>query len=207
MRGQDAHAHRARRPRYVEMVFHSETGIEGFEAAAMPHLGDLYRSAKFLTRDSSEADDLVQDVYLEAWKSFHRFRPGTNCRAWLFKILFHRLHHLRRRLWRASWLRSFESGLDLDSIVAEPPVPSEIQDDDILLALAKLPFHFREAVLLADVQEFSYQEVAETLNVPLGTVMSRLSRGRKLLRQELAGVAREYGIQRATERSRQPESV
>jgi RNA polymerase sigma-70 factor, ECF subfamily len=173
----------------------------------MPHLGDLYRSAKFLTRDSSEADDLVQDVYLEAWKSFHRFRPGTNCRAWLFKILFHRLHHLRRRLGRASWLGSFESGGGLDNIVSEPSVPSEIRDDDILLALATLPLHFREAVLMADVQEFSYQEVAETLKVPLGTVMSRLSRGRKLLRQELAGVAKEYGIERATERQRQSESA
>src|SRR5271157_4787762 len=113
----------------------------------MPHLADLYRSASLLVQNSPEAEDLVQEVYLEAWKSFHRFRPGTNCRAWLFKILFHRLHHLRRRLWRASWLRSFESGGDLDNIVAEPPVPQEIRDDDILLALAKLPFDFREAVL------------------------------------------------------------
>ena len=64
--------------REIHLVFHSKTGVEGFEAAAMPHLGALYRSAKFLTCDSSETDDLVQDVYLEAWKSFHRFRPGTN---------------------------------------------------------------------------------------------------------------------------------
>jgi RNA polymerase sigma-70 factor (ECF subfamily) len=89
--------------------------------------------------------------------------------------------------------------------MAEPSVPQEIRDDDILFALAKLPFGFREAVLMAVVQEFSYREIAEMLNVPLGTVMSRLSRGRKLLRQELADVAKEYGIQRATEQERQPD--
>jgi RNA polymerase sigma-70 factor (ECF subfamily) len=183
------------------LFFHSKSGVEGFEAAAMPHLGDLHRTAKLLTHDSAEADDLVQEVYLEAWKSFHRFEPGTNCRAWLFKILFHRLHHLRRRLWRASRLESFESGGDLDSIIAGPPVPEEIRDDDILLALAKLPLDFREVVLMADVQEFSYKAIAGSLSIPLGTVMSRLSRGRKLLRQELAEVARQYGIQPSGEQA------
>ncbi|HEV2495089.1 MAG TPA: sigma-70 family RNA polymerase sigma factor [Terriglobia bacterium] len=173
--------------------------IDDFEAVAMPHVADLYRCASWLVQDSWEAEDLVQEVYLEAWKSFHRFEPGTNCRAWLFKILFHRLHHLRRRLWRASRLESLESGGDLDSLVAEPPVPQEIRDDDILLALAKLPLDFREVVVMADVQEFSYKEIAETLKIPLGTVMSRLSRGRKLLRQELAGVARAYGVEPAEE--------
>ncbi len=91
--------------------------------------------------------------------------------------------------------------------MAEPPVPQEIRDDDILLALAKVPADFREVVLMADVQEFSYKEIAGTLKIPLGTVMSRLSRGRKLLRQELAEVARLYGIRPRSERKRKGESA
>ncbi len=189
------------------MFFHSKSGLEDFEAAAMPHLADLHRTAKFLARDPSEAEDLIQEVYLEAWKSFHRFKPGTNCRAWLFKILFHRLHHLRRRLWKASRLEPLEGPTDPDNIMAEPPVPQEIRDDDILQALAKVPPDFREVVLMADVEEFSYKEIAETLKIPLGTVMSRLSRGRNLLRQELAGVAGLYGIRPYDERKRKGESA
>lgn len=189
------------------MFFHFRSGVQDFEAAAMPHLADLHRTAKFLTRDSSEAEDLVQEVYLEAWKSFYRFEPGTNCRAWLFKILFHRLHHVRRRLWKASRLEPFESSSGPDSIAAEPPVPQEIRDEDILQALAKMPVDFREVVLMADVQEFSYKEIAETLKIPLGTVMSRLSRARKLLRQELAEVDGLCGIRPDRDRKREGESA
>jgi RNA polymerase sigma-70 factor, ECF subfamily len=181
--------------------------VEDFEAVAMPHLADLYRSASLLLQNSSEAEDLVQEVYLEAWKSFHRFEPGTNCRAWLFKILFHRLHHLRRRLIKASKLEAFASPADQDSLMAEPPVPQEIRDDDILLALEKVPVEFREVVLMADVEEFSYKEIAEALRIPLGTVMSRLSRGRKVLRQELLEVAKLYGIRPGSEREREGESA
>jgi RNA polymerase sigma-70 factor (ECF subfamily) len=165
--------------------------LEDFEAAAMPHLAALYRSAKFLVHNAAEAEDLVQDVYLEALKSFHRFEPGTNCKAWLFRILFHRLHHLRRRLLKSSLEDAFT---DQDSVAAEPPVPQEIKDEDVLAALDKVPLAFREIVLMADVEEFSYKEIAEALKLPLGTVMSRLSRGRKLLREGLSEVAKSYGI-------------
>lgn len=165
----------------------------------MPHLAALYRTAKFLAHEPAEAEDLVQEVYLEAWKSFHRFEPGTNCRAWLFRILFHRLHHLRRRQLKFSKVESFSGPADPDTLPAPPPVPHDIRDEDILQALAKVPRDFREVVLMADVREFSYKEVAETLGIPLGTVMSRLSRGRKLLRQELAQVARSYGIRAGNE--------
>ena len=188
------------------MFFHCKTRVEDFEAVALPHLADLYRSASLLVRNSPEAEDLVQEVYLEAWKSFHRFEPGTNCRAWLFKILFHRLHHLRRRLVKASKVEGFANPADQENLMAEPQVPQEIRDDDILLALAKVPPDFREVVLMADVQEFSYKEIAETLKIPLGTVMSRLSRGRGLLRQELAGVAGSYGIGPGSERKREGNS-
>lgn len=147
-----------------------------------------------MARDSSEAEDLVQETYLEGWKSFHRFEPGTNFRAWLFTILFHRIHHFRRRQVKAAQIGAFESPSDPDNVMASEPVPQEIRDDDILSALDKLPPEFREVVVMADVQEFSYKETAEALKIPLGTVMSRLSRGRRLLRQELRGVARGYGI-------------
>jgi len=178
----------------MNLFFHPKVREEDFEAAAMPHFLDLYRTARLLARDPAEAEDLVQDVYLQAWKSFHRFELGTNCRAWLFKILFHRLHHFRRRWVKAASVEAFEKPEDADNIAAEVPVPQEIRDEDVLNALEKVPVEFREVVLLADVQEFSYKEVAATLNVPLGTVMSRLSRGRKLLRRELAGVAQSFGI-------------
>jgi RNA polymerase sigma-70 factor (ECF subfamily) len=178
----------------MDLFFQPKVRLEDFEATAMPHFPDLYRTARLLAQDSAEAEDLVQEVYLQAWKSFHRFEMGTNCRAWLFKILFHRLHHFRRRWAKAAKVEAFENPEDQDSIIAETPVPQEIRDEDVLKALGRVPIEFREVVLLADVQEFSYKEIAETMKLPLGTVMSRLSRGRKLLRQELAGVASSYGI-------------
>jgi RNA polymerase sigma-70 factor (ECF subfamily) len=175
--------------------------VESFEAAAMPHLADLYRTASLLLQNRHEAEDLIQDTYLEAWKSFHRFELGTNCRAWLFKIMFHRLNHLRRRLVKAPRMTTIDGPDAQGGIAAEPLVPQELCDEDVLNALEKVAVEFREIVLLADVEEFSYKEIAEALKIPLGTVMSRLSRGRKLVRQELAEVARSYGINRRTKQS------
>ena len=176
------------------MSFRPKFQLKDFEAEAVPHLKALYRTATLLVRDRHEAEDLIQETYLQAWKSFHRFELGTNCRAWLFKIMFYRLHHLRRSLAKASRVILIDSLDPRDQVAADPPVPQDIGDDDVLKALSKVGVEFREIVLLADVEEFSYKEIAETLKIPLGTVMSRLSRGRKLLRQELAEVARAYGI-------------
>ena len=189
------------------MFLEPKVRAEDFEAAAMPHFVDVYRTARLLAQDPAEAEDLVQEVYLQAWKSFHRFELGTNCRAWLFKIFFHRLHHFRRRWANTAKVEAFKSPEDQDGVTAEPPVPQEIRDEDVLKALGKVPIEFREVVLLADVQEFSYKEIAQTMKLPLGTVMSRLNRGRKLLRRELAGIACSYGITAGMDPSRTGESA
>ncbi|HKW96244.1 MAG TPA: sigma-70 family RNA polymerase sigma factor [Bryobacteraceae bacterium] len=175
------------------MAVSSERRSEEFEAAALPHLNDLYRTASRLLSDSTRAEDVVQEAYLQAWKSFDRFESGTNCRAWLFKILFNVLHHYRRKWFSARAV--LDSGEPVEEVAAPaPPVPEHITDEEILAALAEVPDDFRSVVLLVDVEEFSYRETAGVLNVPIGTVMSRLSRGRRLLRERLAGVARSYGI-------------
>jgi len=166
---------------------------EDFESAAMPHLNDLFRTALRVIGNRSEAEDLVQETFLQAWKSFHRFEPGTNCRAWMYKILFHVIQHHRRKWYNKSSVLDADESV-METLAYEPSIPEHLSDEDVLAAFDKIPQHYREVVLLADVQEFSYKEVAETLGVPVGTVMSRLSRGRKLLRQELAGFAIDYGI-------------
>lgn len=181
----------------VVMPFGRKVKAEDFEAAALPHLKDLYRTAMRLVADRAQAEDLVQETYLQAWKSFHRFQMGTNCRAWLFKILLNKINHHRRKWFRL--IKETEEGLE--GLTYEPPVPEHLHDEDILQALERLPAHYREAVLLADVQEFSYKEVAFILKIRVGTVMSRLSRGRKLLRVELAGVAESYGIKNTRKES------
>ena len=174
-----------------------------FEAAALPHLNDLFRTAARLLGNSTEAEDIVQETYLLAWKSFDRFEPGTNCRAWLFTILFNAIRHYRRK-WSDRTVTGETDATLEDGLRYTPPVPEELTDEDVLAALDGIPPDFRAVVLLADVQEFSYKETAEILRVPMGTVMSRLSRGRQLLRGALAELARSYGLKKAfPESSRQ----
>ena len=175
------------------MLLKRSAKVEDFESTALPHLNDLFRTATRVIGDRSEAEDLVQEAYFQAWKSFHRFEPDTNCRAWLYKILFHVIQHHRRKWYNSRSARESEEFL-METIAYEAPVPQQLSDEDVLAAFDKIPVHYREVVLLADVQEFSYKEVAEMLGIPVGTVMSRLSRGRSLLRQELAGFAAGYGI-------------
>ena len=182
------------------MLFGPRVNVEDFEAAALPYLDELYRTAARVIGDRTQAEDLVQEVCLQAWKSFHRFTPGTNARAWLFKILFHAIHHYRRQWFHRDWLREDSVALE-QTLPYEPPVPEQLSDEAVLSALQKIPQEFREVVLLADVQEFSYREIAEMLEIPVGTVMSRLSRGRRLLRVELAAMAAYYGIKPAIEKN------
>ena len=164
-----------------------------FEKAALPHLNELYRTAARLLGDGATAEDVVQETYLQAWKSFARFEPGTNCRAWLFKILVNTIHHYRRGWFNLRRVKESEEILE-HTAAGAPPAPERIAQREILRALRRLPADYRVAVLLADVEEFSYKEIAGLLDVPIGTVMSRLSRGRKLLREQLSGLARSYGI-------------
>lgn len=140
---------------------------------------DVYRAARRVVGDPVRAEDLTQEVYLQAWKSFHRYEPGTNCRAWLMKILFYRVSH-QRRLWKRIRDR-FERPLEIDPVYV-PPVEDSISDADLLAALGRLTLDARTIVLLVDVEEFSYKEAAEVLGIPAGTVMSRLSRARRQLR-------------------------
>jgi RNA polymerase sigma-70 factor (ECF subfamily) len=180
------------------MLFSKKPRTDEFEAAAMPHMHDIYRTAARLLGTGTGADDVVQDVYLQAWKSFDQFAIGTNCRAWLFKILFHTLNHYRRKWLNIRMVKESEEILDLTP-AGGPPIPEHITDEEILAALAEVPQDFRAVVLLVDVEEFSYKEAAGMLNAPIGTVMSRLSRGRKMLRERLAGQAASYGIGRTQE--------
>lgn len=165
----------------------------------MPHLNDLFRTAMRVIGNRSEAEDLVQEAYLQAWKSFHRFEVGTNCRAWLFKILFHVIYHHRRKWYNAKFVSESEEILE-QTVAYEPPVPQHLSDEDVLTAFENIPRQYREVVLLADIQELSYKEVADALDIPIGTVMSRLSRGRKLLREELSEFAGHYGIKSVREK-------
>jgi RNA polymerase sigma-70 factor (ECF subfamily) len=165
---------------------------EDFEAEALPHLNDLYRAALRLLRDHGKAGDAVQETYLIAWKSFHRYERGTNCRAWLFQVLFNVVRHERRTWFK--WVTGREDDLSTVPLAAPPPVAESLTDGEIISALDSLPAQFRDVLLLVDVEEFSYKEASEILKTPIGTVMSRLSRGRALLRAKLAGVARSYGI-------------
>ncbi len=166
-------------------VRHKQDNLDDFEIEALPWLDDVYRVALWLSRDVSEAEDLTQETFAQAFKSFYRFEKGTNCKAWLMTIL----HHTNsKRLRRLSRLRIVEDVNEQIAATAqiEPPIPQSITDEEILSALKKLPEQFRHVVIMTDVEDFAYKEVAEILGVPIGTVMSRLHRGRKLLRVELA---------------------
>ena len=167
-----------------------------FELEALPHLNDIFRTASRILGQRQRAEDLAQEVFLQAWKSFDRFEPGTNCRAWLFKILFHCVNHDRRKWFRFPLLKDAEEFVEAN-LVAPVPIAAHLSDSAILAALDGIPQEFRAVILLVDVEEFAYKEAAEILDVPIGTVMSRLSRGRKLLREQLTDVARSYGIAQA----------
>jgi len=156
----------------------------GFEAEALPHVESLFRTAMWFERDRNEAEDLVQETLKQALESFHRYTPGTNCRAWLMSILHH-VRSNRRRAKGRSPLVFEEADLLASTVPFVPPVPEQLTDADLLAALRRIPAQYQVVIVLSDVEELPYKEIATALSIPIGTVMSRLHRGRTLLRQEL----------------------
>jgi RNA polymerase sigma-70 factor, ECF subfamily len=174
----------------------SETKRAQFGAVALPLTGRLYAVARRLTGSDEDAGDLVQDTFLRAYRTFENFRPGTNCRAWLFTILYSIYLNARNR--RRPTLLSPEQ---LDTVPAAElaPAPDSAWSQEVEQALAGLPSDFRAAVLLVDVEELSYEEAAAAVGCPVGTLRSRLFRGRKLLGAALRDHARQAGFLSPTE--------
>jgi RNA polymerase sigma-70 factor, ECF subfamily len=164
-----------------------------FENEALPHHADLYRMAMWLVRNRDEAEDLVQETFIAALRSFHRFEKGTNCRAWLLKIMYHTLSKRRRDERRFQIVGDSEEQI-AETAAFERPTPHQITDEEVLEALKRLPRQFQEVVILSDVEDMTYKEIAEVLTIPAGTVMSRLHRGRRILRAELSAFANRLGI-------------
>jgi RNA polymerase sigma-70 factor, ECF subfamily len=179
---------------------------ERFEAEVMPMLPSMYSAALRLTRNPTDAEDLVQETFLRAYRGFAGFEPGTNLRAWLYRILMNTFINSYRKRQREPQTISEDEVEDwylYSKMVdggaepsAETSVIEALPDEDVQEALQSLPEQFRTAVLLADVEGFSYKEIAEIMDVPIGTVMSRLHRGRKALEKRLWDVVRERGLVR-----------
>jgi len=167
---------------------------EEFDAAALPHVAALLRTATRLCGARDRAEDLVQETYLQAWKSFSRFEPGTNCRAWLYKILMFSHSRVRRDQSRRPLVTDLDTATE-SALLFDPQTPDTLTAASVKAAFDGLPDPFRIAVLLVDVEELTYREAAEALDVPIGTVMSRLNRGRRLMRLALVNEAAAYGIE------------
>jgi RNA polymerase sigma-70 factor, ECF subfamily len=181
-----------------------EQRVARFERDALPYLDQLYGGALRMTRNPADAQDLVQETFVKAFTKFDTFTEGTNLKAWLFRILTNTYINLYRKRqreprhsptdelddWQMTQTQAYATG-QLRS--AEAEALDRITDDAVVHALAEVPEDFRLAVYLADVEGFSYKEIAEIMDTPVGTVMSRLHRGRRILRELLAGYAAEQG--------------
>jgi len=176
-----------------------------FEAAAMPFVDALYNTAYRMTRNAEDAEDLVQEAYLKAYKYYDKFEEGTNFKAWLFKIMKNTFINNYRKKQQAppqsdfaDIEESFETQVSEEAGQKKIKNPEEellqdVLDEDVQRAIDELPPDYRMVVLLADLENFSYKEIAEILDVPVGTVMSRLYRGRRLLEKVMLEYAREHG--------------
>ena len=178
---------------------------EAFAADALPHLPDVYRFARSLARVELDADDLVQETFLRAYQSWHTFRPGSNCRRWLFTICKHEFLHTRRRESRYVDVENDAEADTLAAVMLHVTAQRAGTDDlftrldlgpAIRAALDALSDPFRAVVLLVDVEGYEYEEAAGLLDVPVGTVRSRLFRARRLLQESLFAYARDAGLAR-----------
>jgi RNA polymerase sigma-70 factor (ECF subfamily) len=167
----------------------ADCAAPGFDELAMPLLGSAHNLARWLVRNDHDAEDLVQETYLKACRNFHSFRPGTNFRAWMYRILRNTfLTQLSRR--RASPIVYFDAeeqglGLAIESETPESLLATHRDAQRMQRAIARLPVAYRQTLLLCQLEEMSYKQIAVTLAIPIGTVMSRLARARRLVRDQL----------------------
>ena len=176
-----------------------------FERVALPQLSHIYTSAFYLTRDKTEAEDLVQETYLRAFRFFNKFQPGTNCRAWLLSILrnlfINRYRQKRKEPEKVDWEKieqvyesMVEQGERAERDNPENQLISRLMDEEVERALRELSEEYRMAIVLVDIEELSYEEAAKVMECAIGTVRSRVSRGRRMLQVALRNYALKRGL-------------
>ena len=198
---------------YYRAAFHLAHGQEElrgqFEQSALPHLNQLYRAAYYLTKNEADADDLVQGTFLKAYRCFHQYESGTNCRAWLLTILrslfLNDYARKKRQPEMVDWDqidRAYETMISQRNEASAGSNPetlllAQVTDTQVTLALKALPEEYRTAIVLVDVEDLTYDEVVKVMHCPVGTVRSRVSRGRRMLQVALKDYATQYGLSKS----------
>lgn len=173
--------------------------IKAFEALAIPHIDLLYRFALHITSNESDAEELVQNTYLRAYKFFDRFSDVTNCKLWLLKILMNTFINSFHRNKKHNQIFCLLDDAELleafpDNTTSEDGIFADLLEDEIVATIKSLPVGFRIVILLADIEELSYREISEIIDLPIGTVISRLHRGHRMLKKRLQDYAIKHGL-------------